>query len=140
MERAIQDVEEQIRVIKDALDDPYGHVIEAEHPSLPWLVNHAAYLLTRFQVGVDGRTAYERLRGKPFRRTMLPFGECVHWMPSGRAKALRLGQKLNKLESKWRDGVFLGFKESSNEYFIGTPTGVFRAQSVRRKPDSAKFV
>ena len=84
-----------------------------KHPVLAWLVNHAGFLLARFQLSADGLTAYERLKGKPFRRKLYSFGECIHYMPIGK----NFGQKkhLNKLEVRWHDGVFLGLRETTNE-------------------------
>ena len=54
----------------------------------------------------------------------------------------KIGQRknLNKLEVRWHDGVFLGLRESTNEYLIGTATGVVKAFSVKRKPESEQFV
>ena len=77
-------------------------------------------------VGVDGKTAYERERGKKFKKELLEFGECVHYLP------LKHGPKLSKLAAKWRDGVFLGVKEGSDEMYVGTDEGVFKARSLRR--------
>ena len=105
---------------------------------MPWLVNHAGVLTFRFQVGVDGRTAYERIKGKPFRKALVPIGECVQYQPLGRAKANRM-QKLNKLDNKWRDGIYLGIKDNTNEVFVGTSEGVFRVQSVRRKSEQERY-
>ena len=34
------------------------------HPVWPWIAEHGGFLLTRFEVGRDRKTAYERLRGK----------------------------------------------------------------------------
>jgi hypothetical protein len=138
IERGIQDIEGQVRVLKDMLDQKYNRKIESTHPILPWLVNHAGVLITRFQVGVDGRTAYERLKGKPFRKALVPIGESVHYQPLGRAKANRM-EKLNKLDNKWRDGIYLGIKDNTNEVFVGTNNGVFKVQSVRRKPEQERY-
>ena len=49
--------------------------MDSKHPVLTWLVRHAGFLLSRFQVSADGLTAYERLRGKPFRKKLMSFGE-----------------------------------------------------------------
>ena len=54
----------------------------------------------------DGRTAYERLKQMPFRKSMVPIGESLHYQLMGRAKA-NYTQKLNKLSNKWRDGIYL---------------------------------
>lgn len=60
-ERAIQSVEKQIRVLKIALERNLGKNISVSHPCFPWLVEHSADVLTKFQVGRDGMTAWERL-------------------------------------------------------------------------------
>ena len=38
--------------------------IPSDHNLIPWLVEYAAVLLNRGQVSQDGKTAYERLKGK----------------------------------------------------------------------------
>ena len=42
-----------------------------------WRVEYAGCLLTRLAVGEDGKTAYERLKGKRWREEMAEFGEKV---------------------------------------------------------------
>ena len=37
------------------------------------------------------------------------------------------------------NGIFPGFKESSNEFFIGTDSGVFKASQIKRVPESERF-
>ena len=44
---------------------------------LAWLIRHAAWSLTRFQVKNDGRTAFVRVFGKAHTGQVLPFGERV---------------------------------------------------------------
>ena len=66
-------------------------------PFLAFLVEHAEKLMSRYQVGRDGRTAYELHAGKPFRRQLVEFGdECTscrfdlevqdkrNWIPRGK--------------------------------------------------------
>ena len=57
-------VEGQIRVLKDAFETRIRNKITADHPVLSWLVEFAAVLVNRYEVGHDGKTPYERLRGK----------------------------------------------------------------------------
>ena len=45
-----------------------------------WLVRHAAVFMNRYQVGDDGRTAHERLRGRKFRRDVAESGESVMYI------------------------------------------------------------
>ncbi len=48
-------------------------------------------------------------------------------------------QRKNKFAPKWDDGIFLGLKDSSNEYFVGIENGVFKASQVKRVPESERF-
>ena len=79
VERAIQSVQGQVRVLKLALERRWGVLIPARHCVIPWLVEYAAYLLNRFEVGQDGKTAYERLKGKQARTLGVEFGEAILW-------------------------------------------------------------
>eukprot|EP00969_Alexandrium_andersonii_P223640 9877243-Alexandrium_andersonii.AAC.1 len=47
----------------------------ADQPAMLWLVKHAGELLTKYLVGHDGRSAFERLMGKPSRGDGYEFGE-----------------------------------------------------------------
>ena len=39
----------------------------------------------------------------------------------------------NKYEPRWRDGVFLGVKDETNEIIVGTDRGVVKARDFKRK-------
>ena len=39
------------------LEEKWGVQLPIEHPVWPWLVEYAAFLLTRGEVGEDGKTA-----------------------------------------------------------------------------------
>ena len=81
-----------------------------------------------------GCTPYGRLRGKPFRMKVPNFGESVY------LKTLRQsGSKLNKLDPKFREGIYLGVREGTNEMIVGTPEGIGRTSDIRRKPPSQRF-
>ena len=58
-----------------ALEDQLKSKIPATHAVMHWLVGHAADLFTWRIRGVDGLTAYQRARGKPFTYTLIAFGE-----------------------------------------------------------------
>ncbi len=57
----------------------------AQHPVMPWLVESAAVVLRRYEVSKDGKTSYERCKGKPAKTFSLEFGAAVLWSrrPSG---------------------------------------------------------
>eukprot|EP00969_Alexandrium_andersonii_P227923 10065859-Alexandrium_andersonii.AAC.1 len=53
--------------------------LPVDRPAMLWLVEHAGGLLTKYLVGRDGRTALERLMGKPSRGDGWEFGERVFY-------------------------------------------------------------
>ena len=69
----MQSVAGQVRVMKCAIEARIGEDIPQDAPMWGWIVEHAAELLTSFEVGKDGRTAYERLRGKRSKREIVEF-------------------------------------------------------------------
>ena len=57
IERGIQSIEEQVRVIVSALEQRWKGKIPDKHAIWPWLVEYSGFLLNRCQVGSDGKTA-----------------------------------------------------------------------------------
>ena len=53
--------------------------LETPHPAIPWITEHAAVLLNRFEVGHDGKTAYERNKGMKAKVLGMEFGEATLW-------------------------------------------------------------
>ena len=95
IERAIQSVSGLIRVMVDALEARVGQVVRGRClPVLAWLVEYASVLWNRYAVSSDGKTAYERLRGKKSRVFGLEFGERVMWR-----RAIVTGHRTDKLDS-----------------------------------------
>ena len=45
----------------------FGIKVQVEDQYFPWLVRHSSWLLSRFLVKSDGKTPYERLRGREYR-------------------------------------------------------------------------
>ena len=92
-----------------------------------WLVEHAADLLSKYQVGEDGRTGYERLKGKPCNHELVEFGEKVHYKFNKKIRP-----KDDKLEINWGEGFFLGKLWRTGEAAIGTRGGIVKAATIRR--------
>ena len=122
--RAVQVVEGQIRTVKCQLEHRLGTVVPTDSPLLPWLVRHAGATISRYQKGLDGLTAYRRLRGREYDRVMIEFGECVWYL-------LNKDKDRGKIAPRWDTGVYLGSREESSEILIGTRTGVIKARSFR---------
>ena len=64
-----------VRTMRSGPERELGFRVPARHPLVAWLVRHAANTLTWVVKGQDGKTAYHRVRGKPFRTRLLTFGE-----------------------------------------------------------------
>ena len=67
---------------------------------------------------MDGKTAYERLKGKRAKMNGIEFGEGVMFKRNPKD-----GQ-LGKLSILWDDGIFQGVKTLSGEMIVGTKNGV----------------
>ena len=86
IEVTVREMQKQVRVMKSALEERMKCEVLSRHP-IPGV---------SYQVGRDGRTAYELHAGKPYRRQLVEFGERVYfmailevqdkrnWIPSGK--------------------------------------------------------
>mgnify|MGYP000450192630 CR=1 FL=1 len=67
IEGAVKIVKGLLRVHLAALERKIGAKFPSGHPVLTWLVEHVTDILSKYAVGVDGKTSYERLFGRPVR-------------------------------------------------------------------------
>ena len=88
-------MEGQARTIKVAFESHTGEKIPSDLNIMPWMIEYAGVLLNRYNVGADGKTGYERLKGKVASLPGLEFGERVHWRSNAPAK-----DRKNKLDSE----------------------------------------
>ena len=135
-EKAVQDIEDQVRCLKDALEERIHDKIPRESTVLPWMVEHAAWLYDHIHEGKDGYTAAERENG--YTKKNLPdiveFGEQVMYKPLATS-----GGKVENLAARFFDGVFLGVEPRTGELRIGTTSGVIKARSIRRKLEEERW-
>ena len=124
-EKAVQEVQGQVRTMKSALASRVGYVPSDTSPVMAWMTEAAGQLITRYQVGHDGKTAYERSHGRRAGRPMAEFGEKV-WYKVARDKAAA------KLAPRWNQGIFFLRRERSDEAVIGTRDGVLKTRSIKR--------
>ena len=132
VERAVQEIEGQVRVMKLALEDRIGRKIDPEAKVVTFMAEYAAYLVNRLLVGKDGKTQYERCRGKSSTVLGLEFGEKLFYKK-------KIGNKMDKISSRWELGIFVGVRAKSGELWIATKEGVVKARSVRRLPMSTRW-
>ena len=48
-------------------------------------------------------------------------------------------ERKDKLETEWKEGLWLGHSRNSNEIYIGTKGGVVRAWAIRKKPEGEQW-
>ncbi len=82
IENAVRQVQGHLRTLKLSLEKRVEGVIPVTHETMSWMVEHVAWLLTVRLRGLDGRTAYHRVRGRNFGKRLLEFGErCLYKLP-----------------------------------------------------------
>ena len=124
-------MEGQARTLRDAIESSYGEKLPDDSPILTWLVEHASTVYNLFFRSTelqDGKTSYSRLRGREWKVAIPPFGEAIEYFKRGhslRPNGLRV--------------IFLGVKDGTTEKIVGTATGVYTAQSIRRKPEEDRY-
>jgi hypothetical protein len=133
IESGVKTLQGHIRVLKSALEANLGVAVPQDHAVLPWLVEYAGWLINRAEVGHDGKTPYERSKGKMAKLTGMEFGEAVLW------KRRPIAGALGKLSCLWGDGIFLGIKGSSGEIMVGDTRGVWKTRTARRKPKEERW-
>ena len=101
--RAVHAIGEQVRVLRRGLHRRLGPKVSWKHTMMAWLVEHAADVLSTYQFGDLGRTAYERLDGKKCKQETVEFSEWVHYGHNLKEKS-----KDEQLEVKWGEEFFLG--------------------------------
>ena len=108
-EKAVQDYMGQVMVMKIGLEARLKCKVESE-----WITELAGELLSRGQVGKDGRTAYFRLYGRNSAKTVLGIGEQVMAKPLRGRKS----QKKLSLKERWVFAVWDGIDAKTNEHVV----------------------
>jgi hypothetical protein len=129
VENAVRRWQGQFRTIKSHVETELGGEIPREHPVLQWMAVWSAGVLNRVPIRSHGRTVYEFVTGHRMKVPMAIFGEAVMW------RRKRHSGALNKYDSEWADGVYLGIAGLSTEAIIGTSSGVVRTNEFRVSPD-----
>ena len=101
VERGVQTVQGQVRVLRSAVEEKWGVKLETAHSIWPWLVEYASFLISIGEVDHDGKTPYERCKAKRGKLLGLAFGAKVFVEPpDGRVVRLK----------KWLHGRRKGFQ------------------------------
>ena len=127
IERAAGLVAGQARLLQAALEHRMWTRVPPDARTLCWLVEFAAYLMSRCDIGSDGKTPLQRLHRRKYNTPIMEFGEKILYMP---AKPARGG----KWERRFRLGVFVGVLNSSWEAVVVTEQGLaIKTRSANRE-------
>ena len=92
------------------------------------MLEHSAFILNVRTRGSDGKTPWERVRGRPFSQRILGFGEIVMYrIPTKAPQEGNMGPR-------HLQGIFIGYHCTSNSYIIATDDGWVLSRSVTRRP------
>ena len=134
-EKGVQDVTAQTRALKLGLESRLGVEIADDDKVLEWIYVHAAFLLTRFEVGHDGMTAWERLTGTKWHRPVLEIGEVVLAKLATRRAGRIMAKQKRKLTAKSIKAVWVGQVSRTGEHVVIAPSGdAVRCRTVFRVP------
>ena len=134
IENAVKQLKGYLRTLKLSLERKVGKRVPDSHAAFSWLVEHAAWLLTVRKVGEDGQSPYQRVRGRPFTKRLVEFGERALYKLHMRGPHF---DHRGAMEERWQRGQVLGFTHHSNQYYMWTGEQVVKARVVQRlKRDS----
>ena len=80
------------------------------HAIMARLVSHAANILTRKVRGVDGLTAYQRVRGKLFSYKLIGLADRCRYKLASKAPQDSSG--------RWSQGVYIGRDRMTGQYIL----------------------
>ena len=107
MENAVKIWQGQLRTIKHHVEARIGKRIETGGVLFSWLIPFCADILNEFKVGVDGRTAYERITAHKCKAAQIGFGEVVDFKVE-----IEKNNRL-KADSEFSEGDFLGARSNN---------------------------
>eukprot|EP00971_Amphidinium_carterae_P194208 3853846-Amphidinium_carterae.3 len=103
-EGSVRDMKACIRTLHYALQATYGDV-SPRHVILPFMVRYAAFCYNVGQVGRDGLTPWQRIKGKKFGKTMVPFAEVVMWHRGGPSRYDGRWEKAERVDKELFDKI-----------------------------------
>ena len=126
-ESAVKEVKGVMRSIIDHIEAHCKTKLSPEDVIIMWIVKHAALVISRYKIGADGKTPYERTKGKKASQPMVSLGEKVLYMPLKAARG-------DKMDVRFEYGTYVGTSFTNGEHYVATKGGVIRARTLRRLP------
>ena len=135
-EKAVQDVAGQLRILKLALEARLGIKIDENLPIMQWALEHAVFVLNKYNVGDDGMVSFERATGRKWIRPIVEFGETVlAKLALQRREKGRTNKQKRKLLPRFIEAVWVGQSGRSGEHIVIKPNGdAVRCRTIKRVP------
>ena len=122
----------QVRALLQQVTISYNLTLSVQHPILPWIVRHAAWLLNRYAIHNDGQTSYQRRWQKDHKAPLCEMAETIQYMIS-------TTRTLPKMEPRFFKGIWLGRDTMTGESIIGIPGKIIRVRTIRRQIEPDKY-
>ena len=122
----------QVRTPTAQLKNNKLNIISINHPIMPWVIRHAAYLLNRYAIHNDGKTSYFRRWNKEHKTPLCELGETIQYM-------IPLYKRMPKLESRFYIGICLGKDTMTSGSIIGIQGNIIRTRTIRRQIEPDKY-
>ena len=133
VEGAIKIWQGQYRTLRHQAETRMRKKIPRDSPLNSWLIGWTSEVMCKYKIHSDGRTSYELSTGHRFKMSVCGFAEKVHF------KTATDKNHRNKLDTDWNVGYFLGTTERSNEYLVGTSSGITACSTIKRMTDDLAY-
>ena len=123
----------QVRTPTAQLRNNYKlNIISINHPTMQWVIRHAAYLLNRYAIHNYGKTSHFRRWNKEHKTPLCEFGETIQCM-------IPHYKRMPKLESRFYKGIWLGKDTMTSESIAGIQGKITRTRTIRRQIEPDKY-
>eukprot|EP00971_Amphidinium_carterae_P352334 6492552-Amphidinium_carterae.2 len=129
IERANRTLGEQVRVVRSQLEVHLCATVPLQHVLVVWLVRHCAWLICRYLIKTDGRTAFERAKMKKYSGEIVEFGEQV----------LFHHNKGFKWDYRFHPGIWLGKTTKADEHLVWDGAEVRRTRTLQRQAEGSRW-
>ena len=116
---------QEVRAWRHQLECGIQRSLPDDAPIMSWSIRWTGAFTSKYVIGDDGKSTYERVRGEQCAVPIVPFAEAAMYIPLGTARH-------TKGEAVRRMGAWLGTIERIQETSSGTTTGVTKCRTVNR--------
>lgn len=127
------------RTLRYAMEAAYGVRVTPEHVAWPWMCRHAAFIMEKFRVRVDGSTSHAAAYGCAYCGEVLPFGEIVLWKsPVSTSGGMAHGRRRLKVDCTFAHGIWVGNADRSDDHLVLDEQSWNRCRTLRRLEPSRR--